>query len=134
MGGAVDSLEGARHEHLPSTVGARGSSLRRAVLIGALAGIVASLVMELYAMGASLARETGFFTPAVSAWMGLPVAAATFDSGEPLAGMASKAGWGTWLIEHLLFGLTLGLLLARGRGWPSYAGTPVRQPGWARSG
>ena len=39
------------------------SSLGRAVLIGAVAGVIASLVMAMYAMMAAYAKDTGFFTP-----------------------------------------------------------------------
>jgi hypothetical protein len=170
------------------------SSLGRAVLIGAVAGVLASLVMAVYAMGASWAKDTGFFTPlyhiaslwadqddmmtsmmanqeggdaftfvfdtallgalihmmtgalygaifglavsklrpgiallasvgiaygaivfAVSAWIGLPIAAALFDSGDQIENMAEMAGWATFVIEHLLYGLVLGLLVAGAR-------------------
>lgn len=168
------------------------TTLGRAVLVGAVAGIIASLVMAMYAMGAAWAKDTGFFTPlyhiaslwasqdsmmasmqdamagshfhfefgpailgavihmmtgamygavfgaiasrlrlgaallagvglvygalvfAVSAWIGLPIAAALFDSGDQIANMAQMAGWGTFIIEHLLFGLALGVLVAVG--------------------
>jgi hypothetical protein len=169
------------------------SSLGRAVLVGAVAGVIASLVMAAYAMIAAWTKDTGFFTPlyhiaslwadqdammksmmtdmedrdaftfvadiallgavihmvtgalygaifglaigrlrlgaallagagivygflvfVVSAYIGLPVAAAIFDSGDPIENMAEMAGWGTFIIEHLLYGLTLGLLAAAG--------------------
>ncbi len=45
----------------PSNVG--HSSLGRAVRIGAVAGVIASLVMAMYAMIAAYAKDTGFFTP-----------------------------------------------------------------------
>ena len=177
-----------------TTSTARTSSLGRAVLIGAVAGVIAAVAMAIYAMGASWAKDTGFFTPlyhiaslwadqdammnsmlanmeegdaftfvfdtallgavihlvtgaiygaifglavaklplgaaliaglgivygaivfAVSTWIGLPVAAAVFDSGDQITDMAEMAGWGTFVIEHLLFGLVLGLLVAVAR-------------------
>jgi hypothetical protein len=162
----------------------------RAVLLGAIAGVLASLLMAAYAMIASWAKDTGFFTPlyhiaslliapdammasmedamggggfhfdagpavvglvihmitgaaygalfalvvsgvalgralvvaaglvwgtlvfAVSTWIGLPAAAAVFDAGDPIRDMAEMAGYGTFVVEHLLYGLTLGVLLA----------------------
>lgn len=169
-------------------------NLGRAVLIGAVAGVIASLVMAMYAMGAAWTKDAGFFTPlyhiaslladpsammtsmaadmengdaftfiggtallgavihmltgamygavfgvaasmlrlgtaalvalgvgygavvfAVSAWIGLPIAAALFGSGDQIANMAELAGWGTFLVEHLIFGLVLGLVVARAR-------------------
>lgn len=169
------------------------SSLRRTVAVGALAGVIASLVMAMYAMLAAYAKDTGFFTPlyhiaalvtdetdmmasmradgmdsdaftftfgpavlgamihmttgamygtafgvlasrlrlglaalagtglvfgfgvfAFSAYLGLPAAASIFDSGDPIENMAEMAGWGTFVIEHLLYGVTLGALVAVG--------------------
>jgi hypothetical protein len=46
-----------------------------------------------------------------SAFVGLPLAAAVFGSGDPIRNMAEMAGWGTFFTEHLLFGLVLGLLV-----------------------
>lgn len=174
------------------------TSLRRAVLIGAGAGVIASLLMAMYAMLAAYTKDTGFFTPlyhisslltgdadmmksmmadqqesdaltflfgpailgaaihmmtgamygaifgvivsrlrlgvaaltgigllygflvfVVSAYIGLPVAAAIFDGGDPIRNMAEMAGWGTFIIEHLLYGLVLGLLVAVARTKPA---------------
>ncbi len=159
------------------------------IAYGAGAGVVASIAMGLYAMTASLIKDTGFFTPlhhiaslwapgdammesmaagtagssfeitfgvallgtvihmttgamygavfslivsrldlklavlagvglvygalvfAFSAFVGLPLAAAIFDSGDPIENMAEMAGWGTFFVEHLLFGLVTGALL-----------------------
>lgn len=51
------------------------------------------------------------------AFVGLPAAAAIFDSGDQIADMAEMVGYGTFVVEHLIFGLVLGLGLAwRGRG------------------
>ncbi len=169
------------------------SSLGRAVLIGALAGVIASVVMAMYAMIAAYAKDTGFFTPlyhiaslvtddsnmmtsmkadqmngdafkfligpgvlgamihmmtgamygavfgliasklrlgfaaltgvgmlygfgvfVVSAYLGLPLAASLFDSGDPIKNMAEMAGWGTFIVEHLMYGVALGALVAVG--------------------
>jgi hypothetical protein len=181
----------------------KGSSrLGQAIAWGAGAGVVASIFMGVYAMVASLIKDTGFFTPlhhiatlfakpadmmasmmagmsgesswelsagtailgliihmvtgavygaifgaivsqlknlgaaviavaglvyggvvfVVSAFIGLPLAAAVFGVGDlaegdmagmnPIADMAEMAGWGTFVAEHLVFGLVLGLLLA----------------------
>lgn len=178
-------------------------SLARAVVIGAIVGVIASIAMAIYAMIAAYAKDTGFFTPlyhiaslwaspdtmmasmqdgmadkgfhfefgpavlgalihmmtgaiygaifavavarlpiarvllvlagivwgalvfVISAFVGLPVAAAVFDSGDQITDMAQMAGWGTFIIEHLIFGLVLGALLAFRRGstpTPTHAG------------
>jgi hypothetical protein len=180
------------------------ASLRRAVLVGAGAGVIASLVMAMYAMLAAYAKDTGFFTPlyhiaslvtddsdmmksmsadqmdgdaftfffgpailgamihmmtgamygavfgliasrlrlgiaaltgvgivygflvfAMSAYIGLPLAATIFDSGDPIKNMAEMAGWGTFIIEHLMYGVVLGLLVAVARTKTAIAPTPV---------
>jgi len=180
------------------------ASLRRAVLVGAGAGVIASLVMAMYAMLAAYAKDTGFFTPlyhiaslvtddsdmmksvsadqmngdaftflfgpailgamihmmtgamyggvfglvaarlrlgiaaltgvgmvygflvfAISAYIGLPLAAAIFDSGDPIKNMAEMAGWGTFIIEHLIYGVALGLLVALARTKTVIAPTPA---------
>lgn len=172
-----------------SAAGSRMGS-GRAILIGAVVGVLASVVMAMYAMVAAWAKDTGFFTPLyhiaslwisqdsmmssmkdgmggdafhfefrpallgavihmmtgamygalfavaisrlalgaavlslaglvwgglvflISAFIGLPVAAALFNSGDQITNMAEMAGWGTFDVEHLLYGLTLGVLLA----------------------
>lgn len=182
-----------RATHAGATSTTHTQSLGRALLIGAGAGIVASLAMALYAMLAAWEKDTGFFTPlyhiaslwisqdammtsmtgamdgsafhfdlgpavlgvaihmatgaaygaifglivarlplgvlvlagaglvwgaivfVFSSFIGLPVAAALFDSGDPIENMAEMAGWGTFVIEHLLYGLVLGVLVALGR-------------------
>ncbi|WP_197687716.1 MULTISPECIES: hypothetical protein [unclassified Nocardioides] len=167
------------------------ASLRRAVVIGAVAGVIASVVMAMYAMLAAYTKDTGFFTPmyhiaslvtddadmmksmmadqqsgdaftflagpailgavihmmtgaaygaafgaiahrlrlggatlagaglvygflvfALSAYVALPIAAAVFGSGDPIENMAEMAGWGTFIVEHLIFGVVLGVLVA----------------------
>jgi len=49
---------------------------------------------------------------AISSWIALPIAAALFGSGDQITHMASMVGYGTFLAEHVLFGATLGLVLA----------------------
>lgn len=47
----------------------------------------------------------------ISSFIGLPLAAAIFGSGDQISDMASMVGYGTFMIEHLIFGAALGLLL-----------------------
>jgi hypothetical protein len=165
------------------------TSLGRGAYIGAVAGVLASLVMAVYAMVAAWVQDTGFFTPlyhiasvfappdtmmasmeagmagdafhfsfgiavlgaavhmvtgaiygaifgvivsrlrlgtlalaalglvwgaivlVVSAFVALPLAAEVTGAGEPIADMASMAGWTTFTVEHLIFGLVLGAVV-----------------------
>lgn len=47
---------------------------------------------------------------AISAWIGLPIAATVFGGGEPIRTMASMVGYPTFLVEHLLYGGALGMM------------------------
>ena len=50
----------------------------------------------------------------ISSFVGLPLAAAIFNSGDQITNMAELVGYGTFLVEHLIFGLFLGLILFMG--------------------
>ncbi|MGB3827661.1 MAG: hypothetical protein WA962_02710 [Ornithinimicrobium sp.] len=50
----------------------------------------------------------------ISSFVGLPLAAAVLNSGDQIANMAELVGYGTFLVEHLIFGLFLGLILVMG--------------------
>jgi hypothetical protein len=80
---------------------------------GAIFGLITSRLHLGLAAFAGIGLVYGFLVFAVSAYVGLPVAAAIFGSGDPIRNMAALAGWGTFIIEHLLYGLTLGLLVGR---------------------
>lgn len=42
-------------------------------------------------------------------YVALAATAAVFDSGEPIREMPSMVGWGTFTVEHAIFGLVLGM-------------------------
>lgn len=56
----------------------------------------------------------GVLVFAASTWLALPVAAKIFSSGDQITHMAKMVGYPTFLLEHVLFGLALGLLAAAG--------------------
>ena len=97
-----------------------------AALVGAL---VHMMVGAMYGVGfgvlASLAKIRGMALVAaavvwgglvfvISAFVGLPLAAVIFNSGDQITNMAELVGYGTFLVEHLIFGLFLGLILFMG--------------------
>jgi hypothetical protein len=64
----------------------------------------------------------------VMSFVGLPVAAALFGGGDPIANMPAMAGWWTFGIEHVLFGLVLGLVFAVRGAAPNEIRPPARRP------
>jgi hypothetical protein len=59
----------------------------------------------------------GLAVMVVMAFVALPVIANVFGGGEPISDMPKLAGWGTFTIEHALYGAVLGLwALRRGTG------------------
>jgi hypothetical protein len=53
----------------------------------------------------------------VMAFVALPIIASIFGGGEPVSDMPRLAGWGTFTIEHAIYGAGLGLwALSRGTG------------------
>jgi hypothetical protein len=48
---------------------------------------------------------------AVSAWIGLPLAATIFSSGDQITNMASMVGYGTFLVEYIMFGVAAAVVL-----------------------
>lgn len=78
------------------------------------AAIVAVRLKGAAVIGAGMGY--GFLVFLMSAFIALPVAAAIFNSGDQITHMARMAGWWTFAIEHVMFGLALGALVARGRG------------------
>jgi hypothetical protein len=89
------------------------------MMIGAMYGVMFAVVaLRLRLRGPMLVAAGvlwGAMAFVVSSFVALPVAASLFGSGDQIAHMAAKVGYGTFLTEHLLFGLALGLLLASRR-------------------
>lgn len=87
------------------------------MMIGAMYGVMFAVVaLRLRLRGPVLVAAGvlwGAMAFVVSSFAALPVAAHLFGSGDQIAHMASAVGYDTFLTEHLLFGLALGLLLAR---------------------
>jgi hypothetical protein len=57
----------------------------------------------------------GLLVLVVMAFLALPVIAAVFGGGQPISDMPKLAGWGTFTIEHALYGAVLGLWASRQR-------------------
>lgn len=112
------AMAGARFEIVagPALLGAVIHMMTGA-LYGAAFGLLAGLARLHGAVLVLAATVWGLLVFVFSAFVGLPAAAAIFDSGDQIADMAEMVGYGTFVVEHLIFGLVLGLVLAmRGRG------------------
>lgn len=87
------------------------------MMVGAMYGAVFALVApRLRLSGPTLVLGGalwGLVVFAMSAFVALPLVAAALGSGDQVAGMARMVGYPTFVAEHVLFGLALGLLLAR---------------------
>ncbi len=93
-------------------------------MYGALFGLIVSRLNVSFPVLAVAGIAYGALVFALSAFLALPLAAAIFGAGDPIKNMAAMAGWGTFLVEHLLYGLTLGVLL----GFLGRTRAPVEAP------
>ncbi|MGB2950142.1 MAG: hypothetical protein WBB62_04915 [Rhodococcus sp. (in: high G+C Gram-positive bacteria)] len=86
------------------------------MMVGVMYGIVFAIIVRVARLHGVVLIISGLVYGAVvfviSAWIGLPLAAAILSSGDQIADMASMVGYGTFFVEHLLFGVVaaLGLL------------------------
>ncbi len=84
-------------------------------MYGAMFGVGARLLRLQGPVLVAAGAVWGLVVFAVSAWIGLPIAASVFGGGDPIRNMASMVGYSTFVIEHLIFGVALGMLLLAGR-------------------
>ena len=104
---------------------AAGPALLGAVIhmmVGAMYAVPFAVLAARLRLGGRLlvagATAWGAVVFVVSSFVGLPLAAAVLGSGDQITRMAAKVGYGTFLAEHLAFGLALGLLLVARRRSP----------------
>ena len=85
------------------------------MMIGAMYGAVLALLVSMRRLSAPMLVTAGTAWGAVafalSTWVLLPPVASVFSSGDQITHVASMVGYGTFLVEHLVFGMTAGLLL-----------------------
>lgn len=85
------------------------------MMTGAMYGAILGLAVAKLKLGIGVLAGIGLVYGAlvfvVSAFVGLPLAAAIFDAGDPIADMAEMAGWWTFFLEHLLFGVVAAVLV-----------------------
>lgn len=83
---------------------------------GAMAGALFGVLVGRYRPGRAVTVAAGagygLLVMVVNAFVGLPVAAHMFGGGSTLSKMPTMVGWGTFTIEHLIFGMVLGVVVA----------------------
>jgi hypothetical protein len=99
----------------PAAVGL-GLHLLTGAFWGAIFGLIVS-TGRLYGWIGLLAGVVyGLVVMVVMAFVALPVIAELFGGGEAISDMPRLAGWGTFTIEHVIYGAVLGL-------WPLFSGS-----------
>ena len=86
------------------------------LVVGAGYGVEFALIARALRWGGSILVPLGVLyglaAVGFSSFVGLPLAAGLFDAGPPIRDMPTLAGWVTFTIEHLIFGLVLALTVA----------------------
>lgn len=86
------------------------------MMVGAAYGIVFALLARLLSLHRAATvlggAVFGLLAMAISSVALLPATASLLGGGEPISDMPTIVGWPTFSIEHVLFGLTLGIVLA----------------------
>lgn len=86
------------------------------MMIGATAGGLFGAAIGWWRPGRSLTLVAGvvfgLLVMVANALVGLPVVANLFGGGKAISDMPAMVGWGTFTVEHVLFGLVLGVVVA----------------------
>jgi hypothetical protein len=85
---------------------------------GAIFGLIVSTGWLRGVTGLVAGIVYGLAVMLVMAFIALPVIAAAFGGGEPISDMPRLVGWGTFAIEHAMYGAVLGL-------WPLVKGSEL---------
>jgi hypothetical protein len=89
------------------------------MMVGAIYGAVFGMLVRFAHISGSTVLIAGLvwglIVFAFDSWIGLPIAAAVFGAGDPIRNMATIVGYPTFLVEHVIFGATVGLLLMPAR-------------------
>lgn len=85
------------------------------MMVGVMYGVVFAVIVRMAKLRGIVLIVAGMIYGAVvfavSAWIGLPLAAAIFSSGDQITNMASMVGYGTFIVEHIMFGVAAALVL-----------------------
>lgn len=107
----------------PAVVGL-GPHLLTGAFWGAIFGLIVWTARLHGIAGFLLGVVYGLAVLVVMAFIGLPIVAAVLGGGDPISDMPRLAGWGSFTIEHAIYGGVLGL-------WPLASSSP--RPAMRRS-
>jgi uncharacterized membrane protein YagU involved in acid resistance len=86
------------------------------MMVGLGAGAVFGAIVGFFQLGRAVTIAGGvvygLLVMVGNAFIALPIVANVLGGEEPIAKMPEMAGWGTFTVEHLLFGLVLGAVVA----------------------
>ena len=88
-------------------------------VLGAAFGVLIGALRSPRLAALPLGAAYGLVVLGVMSLVVLPVVAEAFDGGKAISDMPDMVGWGTFSLEHLIFGLVLGL-------WPLLRPGPVQ--------
>lgn len=105
------AMEGQSNFHFAFGPAAVGMMIHFAT--GAIYGVAFALLARALRLSGGIAVIAGMVYGVIvllfSSFVGLPVAAAVFDGGDPIADMPKMVGWTTFSIEHVMYGAILGV-------------------------
>jgi hypothetical protein len=95
----------------PAVVGAIVHMMTGAIA-GAIFGFLISKTQASRAITVVAGTMFGLVVLIVNGVVGLPIAARLFGGGKPISDMAKIVGWGHFTVEHVIFGMMLGIIVA----------------------
>ncbi len=79
-----------------------------AAMFGALFFLIVPKLSKSLVLGTGIVF--GLVVAAFSGFIALPIAGSLSGAGSTLSNMANIVGWGTWALEHAVYGMSLGIL------------------------
>jgi hypothetical protein len=103
------AMEGSQYFALGPAAAGVATHLAVGATFGALFGVVARVLRLHGAPAVPAGIAYGLVVMVAMGFVGLPIVAEVFGGGAPVSEMASTVGWGTFAVEHAIYGVVLGL-------------------------